>query len=685
MRNLMVVLLISLLGTPAFAASTAGTEHVKWQVLADKTMAAPGDTVRLALVEDIIPDWHTYWQNPGDSGMATSLSWDLPLDFEGGAIEWPAPSRVPYGPLLNFGYSHHAVYLTTVQVPADAEIGTQPLIALSLNWLVCAEQCIPESAALDLAMPIAPASQPNEAAAPVFAEAEAAQPLPVPFAVKATVSPAELALTFDLTPAQQPFFFPLKPGLIDDAAPQAMHRTGNGFTLTIPRGDLKRQELTALEGVLTLTDPATRQKQAFTVSTAVNAVAAAPVAAPPVSLTILGALGFALLGGMILNLMPCVFPILSMKIISLSYQGRRDRPAALMGAVAYLAGILVAFAVISGLLLGLRAAGTAVGWGFQLQSPGFVLAMIYLLFAMGLSLSGVFEVGGSFTGWGSRLAMRSGWLGSFFTGALAALVATPCTAPLMGAALGFALTQPWPVALAVIEMLGFGMALPFLLLAIIPGVARHMPRPGRWMDRAKQFLAFPLYGSAVWLIWVLTLQAGANVMVEALAGLILIAFAAWAYTMSRTAIGTGRLLSNLFVLLALIALGSTLAMPKGEVAGESANASFIPAGWERFNAARLADLRQDGQPVFIDMSAAWCITCMVNEKVALGPKVTHTLQDRGVALLKGDWTNRDPEITALLAQFGRNGVPLYVYYPVTGEPVVLPQILTAGLVLDRVK
>jgi thiol:disulfide interchange protein len=683
MRKLIFCLLICLFAAPAFAASTAETEHVKWQVVADKAAVAPGDTVRLALVEEIIPDWHTYWQNPGDSGMATSLSWDLPPGFAGGAIDWPAPSRVPYGPLVNFGYSRHAIYLTTVKIPAEAEIGSQPLLALSLNWLVCEEQCIPESAALDLVMPVAAASQPDSTNEGIFAEAKSAQPVAAPFTTEIAASPGELTLTIKGQKAAEPFFFPTKPGLIDNAALQVMHRTAEGFSLTIPRGDLKRQELSSLEGVLTLADPATKQKLAFEITADVGAAAPMPVEPPPATLTILGALGLALLGGMILNLMPCVFPILSMKILSLSYQGQKERGAALAGALAYLAGILVAFAVISALLLALRAAGTAVGWGFQLQSPGFVMAMIYLLFAMGLSLSGVFEVGGSFTGWGSRFAMRTGWLGSFFTGALAALVATPCTAPLMGAALGFALTQPWPVALAVIETLGLGMALPFLLLAVIPGVARHLPRPGRWMDRCKQFLAFPLYGSAVWLIWVLTLQAGADETALALAGLVLIAFAAWAFTISRTAIGNGRLLSNLFVLAALVLLGSTLAMPKKEVAGEAASASFIPAGWEKFSPARLTELRQGGQPVLLDMSAAWCITCMVNEKMALGPKVTHTLQDRGITLLKGDWTNRDPDITALLAGFGRNGVPLYVYYPAAGEPVVLPQILTAGLVLDR--
>ena len=684
MYKLIICLVACMLATPLWAAAIAETEHVKFQVIADKSAVAPGDTVRLALVEEIIPGWHTYWQNPGDSGMASALSWDLAPGFEGGEISWPAPSRVPYGPLLNFGYSLHATYLTTVKIPAAAEIGDTPVIGLTFNYLVCAEQCIPESATLNLPLTVAAASVTDPAQMDLFTAASGGLPVAAPFPISATVTPGDILLKLKTSAAAQPFFFPDKPGLIENAAPQVVEKSADGMTLVIKRGDLKRQELSSLAGVLTLADPATGQKQAYEVAVEVGAEAApATSEAAPVSLTLLGALGLALVGGMILNLMPCVFPILSLKIISLSV-GANDRRHSLQSAAAYLGGILSAFAVVSLLLLSLRAAGTAVGWGFQLQSPGFVLAMIYLLFAMGLSLSGVFELGGSFTGWGSRLATRTGWLGSYFTGALAALVATPCTAPLMGAALGFALTQPWPVALAVIETLGLGMALPFLILAAVPGFARCLPKPGRWMERIKQFLAFPLYGSAVWLIWVLTMQTGADTVALALSGLVLIAFAAWAYKISRTAIGSSRLLSTLLVIVALLALGVTLTRPIMPPAGEAGNTSFIPAGWEKFSAARLAELRENREPVLLDMSAAWCITCMVNEKVALGSGTTAELHRRGITLLKGDWTNRDPEITALLAEFHRNGVPLYVYYPAQGEPVVLPQILTADSVLARV-
>jgi thiol:disulfide interchange protein DsbD len=358
--------------------------------------------------------------------------------------------------------------------------------------------------------------------------------------------------------------------------------------------------------------------------------------------------------------------------------------------LAYTVGILASFALLGGVLIVLKAGGAQIGWGFQFQSPLFVLAVAYLIFAVGLSLSGVFAIGGSVTGIGSSLAGRSGYGGSFFTGVLATIVATPCTAPFMGAALGFALTQPPVVLLAVFFCLGLGLALPYLLLSFWPFLQRSLPKPGAWMDKLKQGLAFPMYGAAAWLVWVLAQQAGINAVAVALGGMVVIAFAAWLYEVSKY---TGKAAQRSGSGVAGLALGLAL------IGGYFGVATTAPAALclnsesatnvEPYSAARLSELRSAGKPVFINLTAAWCISCLVNEKVALSQRsVIDTFKSSGITYLKGDWTNRDAEITKILAEFGRSGVPLYVFYPAGAEnsthPVVLPQLLTPEIVTQAV-
>lgn len=376
----------------------------------------------------------------------------------------------------------------------------------------------------------------------------------------------------------------------------------------------------------------------------------------------------ALLGGAILNLMPCVFPVLSLKV--LSFANHKEQSQALHGLV-YTLGVVASFVAVAALLLALKAGGSAVGWGFQLQQPWFVGVLAYLFFAMGLSLSGYWEFGGGWLSFGGTLASRTDYSGSFFTGVLATVVASPCTAPFMATALGFAITQPPGPALAVFATLGFGMALPVLLLCLHPTLLTRLPRPGNWMIRFKQALAFPLYGTAIWLCWIVGRQAGTTAMAVLLLGALLLALALWLWRFAPLA----RIVAALCLAGALGFLGSAwlTATPTGAASDD----------WLPYKAETLADLRKAGKPVFIDLTADWCITCLTNEKVALGrAPVRRAFVERGVTLLRGDWTQYDPAITALLAQFGRNGVPLYLYYPAGGEPVVLPQLLTPGIVLD---
>jgi thiol:disulfide interchange protein DsbD len=684
-----ILLAFLCLGTgTANAAATAESEHVKIKLIAEKAAVSPGDKVTVAIIQDIIPHWHVYWQNPGDSGMAPSVTWTLPPGYTEGAIQWPAPSRIEYGPLVNFGYADHVTFLVDIDVPKTAVIGSVATIQLALNYLVCSEICIPENAHLDVAVPVAALSKPVLADAAIFAAARAQLPHSAPFSTDVTVDPSTIVLSVIGQKADKAFFFPDKPGLIDNAAPQEIDSTDKGFTLTIKRGDLRSQPLTQLSGILRVTPLHDKISLPYAIMATAPAAGVAKIvpAASGSRLTIISALALALVGGIVLNLMPCVFPVLSLKVLSLSHHVHSDRQTISSG-IFYMLGILAAFALVAISLLALRSAGHAVGWGFQLQSPTFVLCLAYVLFAMGLSLSGLFEITPSFLGFGQQWAAHHGNAGSFFTGALAALVATPCTAPFMGAALGFAMLQPAPVAFGIIEMLGLGLGLPYVLATFYPQAFKFLPRPGVWMQHIKQFLAFPLYGSAVWLVWVLSLQSGPNSVLIALGGAMLLAFAAWVYSSSRDARPRWRPLFTIIAGLAVLAALATLESPLiTRPTQKQANSNaFIPTGWESFSDARLTQLQQADKPVFIDMSAAWCITCMLNERVALGSETVTAMQQQGITLLKGDWTNQDPEITRLLAAFGRNGVPLYVYYPGGNrQPVVLPQILTPATVLKAI-
>jgi thiol:disulfide interchange protein DsbD len=664
----------------AHAGSSAETEHVRVTIGAEKSAVAPGDSVAIAVSEDIIPDWHTYWQNPGDSGIPPSLTWTLPPDYVAGSIQWPTPQRLAFGPLVNFGYSNHVVLLTGITVPTTAVPGTVVQVETVFNWLVCAEECIPEKGKMQLSIPIAATSVIDAAQKEIFAEARSTMPQPADFGATLSADAKTLTLHVYSEKPADALFFPYRSGLIDNAAPQPLKRVKGGFTLTLPRGSLKILPQ-SLDGVLEIyASPVSVQSYTLTAPMAAPPAPANPSPAGRRSVGLIGAALLALAGGLVLNLMPCVFPILSLKVLAFAHHAHGPRRNSVASGLAYTAGIMVAFALVATVMLGVRGAGMAAGWGFQLQSPSFVLVLSYLLFAMGLNLSGVFEISGSFMGYGNRLASGEGAAGSFFTGLLAALVATPCSAPFMGTAIGFAMSQPWPIAVAIIECLGIGLALPYLLLCVSPGLSRFLPRPGRWMERFKQLLAFPLYSSAAWLVWVMSFEA-------VLAGLILIAFSLWLLHVSAATLRRGW--RRICIAVAVLAIGTALAgtalpLLKSPKPSSSAAASdFIPQGWESFTTARLAELRQSDTPTFIDMSAAWCLTCILNERVALGPAVEAALKQKGVVLLKGDWTNEDPQITAFLSEFGRTGVPLYVYYPGRNrEPVVLPQILTPAVVLD---
>jgi len=668
-------------------------KRVRLELLSETAAIRPGQPFWVAVRQDIRPGWHTYWENPGDSGEPTRIDWDLPEGFTASDIHWPAPKAIPYGTLMNYGYSDEAILLVRITPPDRVAAGEVELQANS-RWLVCEEVCIPEEGAASVSLPVASETGPLEPGngADKIADALRALPKEAPWPVSLTVAPERMALAVETdalraSDIEAMRFFPRDWGLVANAAEQSLDWRADGPRLVMQRGDLKVQDIERLAGLLALTGR-DGERTVYEVSTTpASEVAALPVAspgAPDGGLGLWQAAAFAFLGGLILNFFPCVFPVLSMKALSLA-RGGEDAHGNRGHALAYLGGVMLSFAVLAGLLLGLRATGAAFGWGFQFQSPWFVLVMAALFFALGLSLSGVFNFGGALMGVGDSLARRGGVSGSFFTGVLASIAATPCTAPFMGAALGYAMTQPATEATTVVLLLGLGFALPMTLLSLSGAFARLLPKPGPWMETLKQVLAFPLYASAIWLIWVLSLQTGADGVLAAGAVLLGIGFAAWLVGMTRA----GRIYryggAAVVILGAFALAGPMIGVAQDGGAGAERSAGVTGELGEPFSMARLNELRAEGRPLFVNFTAAWCITCKVNEEVALKSQAFQQGLERGnIAYLIGDWTNQDAEISQMLEKFGRAGVPLYLLYRGDGEPPeVLPQILTKGMILRR--
>ena len=672
---LLAASLIAMLGAArAEPTASASTGHARASLLAETTGWTPGQPLRLGLRLSLAPGWHTYWSNPGDAGLAP----DVAVALDGGkpqaaSLQFPAPHRLPTGPLMGYGYEGEV--LLPFRVPLPAASGPVH-VAVRADWLVCAAVCVPETADLALTLPQTPQAVPSADAA-AFRQADQAMPRPSPFTASLSQDGA-LRIAgdgLDQRTVASAWFIPASPGLIDQDAAQALSVADGALTLALhpqpglpPRG--------TLSGVLAIRDQGGQETDL-----AVTAPRGppSPPASPPAGLPRL--LLLALAGGLVLNLMPCVFPVLAMKAIALGRHGPGHRGQLRASALLYTGGILATFLLIGILTLVLRSAGSEAGWGFQFQSPGFVAAIAWLLFAVGLNLMGLFEVGAGLAGAGQGLASRGGALGDVMTGVLAVLVATPCTAPFMGAAIAAALAGPKLAGIAIFAALGLGLAAPSLVLGFVPGASRLMPRPGAWMIVVRQVLAFPMFGAAVWLLWVLSEETGPSGVLAGLSGLLLIGFGGWLHGLlqrSPPAASRRRALD----LVALAAVLAALSMLPGLTPDDREHV----AGANSFSPARLAALRHGGRPVFVDMSAAWCVTCLVNERLALAPAaVRGAFASSGITLLRGDWTRRDAGITDFLRRFGRDGVPLYVFFPAhDGAPRILPQILTPGLVLESI-
>ncbi|MGQ0741528.1 MAG: protein-disulfide reductase DsbD family protein [Alphaproteobacteria bacterium] len=651
-------------------------------LIAERDGVAPGGEVTVALREVIRKNWHTYWKNPGDSGEPTRITWTLPPGWKAGEIQWPYPERLPVGPLMDFGYSDEVVLLVPLTAPADAKPGERARIVADAMWLVCEEVCIPEETQLSLDLKIESAQPPpNPEWTGFFARARSFLPQPSPWHATYSADNDRFMLSIeseDLAQARprEAFFFPAEDGAISNPAPQRLSVTNSGITLSTKAGwklstPQSRATAGAVSGVVVMTGVDGR-KDAIELTARPG-----PALAGGTEIGLGIAILFAFFGGLILNLMPCVLPVLSIK--ALAFAGKGGAKSAHREALAYGAGVVLTFAVLAAFIIALRAGGEIIGWGFQLQEPMVVAGFALLMFAVGLNLSGVFEIGAAISNFGEHLVRHGGAVGSFFTGMLAVAVAAPCTAPFMGAAMGFALTQPAGISLAVFIALSLGFAAPFVALGFSPGLIRLLPKPGAWMETLRQFLAFPMYATAIWLAWVLSLEAGLNALTALLAAALAMGFAFWAFGVAQKRQGRARMMGFAAALAGLLAAAALLPEAGEGKPAEAGQAGLIPS--EPYSAAKLADFRAEGRPVFVNATAAWCITCLVNERVALQQQaVADIFRRNNVAYLLADWTNRNPEVTQLLTRYGRSGVPLYLYFPPRGDAVVLPQILTESII-----
>lgn len=684
-------------------ASVVTTPYVRAELVAHAPQGiAPGQPLQLGLLITHQPDWHTYWKNPGDSGLPTQLDWQLPAGLDASEIAWPAPRKFPIGTLANYGYDGQVLLPVAVTVPPGWRpdpLATEATFQLHASWLVCRQECIPEEGRFTLQVPLQGTTALHAAAFQAAAEAHP-RPLQPADGSSARVQDGALLLRVAGLPAawqgRELGVFPETPGVVQTAAsPAQQWQDGGVWTASVPLSPQRSEGPEPLPLVLTeggagvqlalpveggwppaaalaTVSPALAAALAANAQNAPAAPAGAGVTAAPLP-TWLAALAGALLGGLLLNLMPCVFPVLAIKVSGFARHGQ-DLRAQRLGGLAYAAGVVLSFSLLGALMLALRAAGEAVGWGFQLQSPAVVAGLAALFTLIGLNLAGVFEFGRMLPSSLASLQARHPVTDAFLTGVLAVAVASPCTAPFMGASLGLTATLPAAQALTIFAALGVGLALPYVLAAWLPAVARALPRPGAWMDTLRRLLAFPMFATVVWLTWVLGQQVGIDGAAALLILLVLLALAVWTLTLrGRTRAVLAPLSIAAGACAAWVWAPKLVEIQPLPVAAAAARAD---GSWQPWAPELPAQIVASGRPVFVDYTAAWCVTCQYNKQTTLSDEAV--LQDfaaKGVTLLRADWTRRDPAITAALGELGRSGVPVYVLHAPGRAPVVFSEIL----------
>ena len=668
------------------ASNAADGPHVHVQLIVPNGQLNAGEAADAGIYLKLEPGWHVYWKNAGDSGEPPRARWTLPDGITASELKFPAPKRLPLGPLMDFGYENEVLFPLTLNVAKTAKAGTAALHA-KVDWLVCREVCIPGRAEVEVSRPISAGRTliPVQPDADLFKRLVVQLPAALPANAKAVFAATATGYKLAVLTGQKETeaqFFPAEQTVVDNPAPQTVTPLANGVALELKKDANATAAAEKLTGVIELSGG-----RAYEIAAVPGTVPAGSAAKLPGNAgDVWRFAGLAFLGGMILNLLPCVFPVLFIKGLSLVQSSREEHGRLVAHGLTYTAGIVASFWVLVAVLLGVRAAGTTLGWGFQFQSPVFVALMAALLFFLALSLAGQFEIGLTLTSAGGSLAQKQGYAGSFFTGVLAVIVATPCTAPFMGAAIGFALAQSGLVTFAVFTALGLGLAAPYLLLTFQPAWTRLLPKPGAWMEVLKQAASVPLFGFTIWLVWVLAQTRGSAAVAMLLAVLLFLAIAGW--ILGRWPAKGPATAAAAVVIVASVAGGLYgILMLTEPVTAASGAQTAANERWEPWSPAAVDKYRAEGRPVFVDFTASWCLSCQVNERVALRTSsVDAAFKERNVALLKADWTSHDDAITQALASYGRSGVPAYALYGSNeSTPTLLPEVLTPGIVMDALK
>ncbi len=660
-------------------------QHLTAELTSNASTVAPGGSVQAGLVLTLEEKWHVYWINAGDAGEAPAIKWTLPAGITAGPMQFPIPTRLPLGPLMDFGYEDAAAFPVTLTAAKGTKPGRLHLDAL-VTWVVCREVCVPGKAKMGLDLDVVPNAPPPPPAKGAVGESLGLLPKPLPSDAHVSVTGGKQDFVITLVTGERQDdveFYPFDQDLIANAANQDTEERPDGIRVWVPRSPDLKTLPTQIHGLLRLSDDEAYEFTAPVTPGEIPRVAEPKkqAAGSAAGVTVLGAIGLAFVGGIILNLMPCVFPVLFLKGLALVQTSGGERAKMRSHGLVYTLGILASFWAIVAVLLVLRSSTNQIGWGFQLQSPTFLAILALGLFFFSLSLAGQFELGLSLTNAGDSLTRKEGYAGSFFTGVLATVVATPCTAPLMGAAIGFALAQPAWITFAVFTALALGLAAPYVALTIQPGWTKVLPRPGAWMETLKQLTAVPLFATVIWLTWVYgrlfsgggAVGQGVDHVAKLLLGFLLLAVAGW--TLAKWPANRRSTLAA--VLLGAVAIAIPLYQPKD-----------LTLSWQPYSQATLDGARAAGKPVFIDFTAAWCLSCQVNERLVLkSAEVQQQFRSHDIVLIRADWTQYDSAITKELASVGRSGVPTYVLYPAVKESTadVLPELLTKPIVLDALK
>ena len=672
LRLALVLFLICFFPHSTFSNSYFNTGQSSVTLLTESNQVGGEETLLVGLEFNLSPGWHTYWENPGDSGEGASIKWNLPSGFKASTILWPGPKRIPVEPLMTYGYEDKALLLTEIKSPK--EFSNPVKISAKINWLTCKDICIPQEGQVDMTLIKGPkvanqfTSKLKEVALTV--------PKNFPSPYRVSVINEKIFLQFEKEGSRnisEAYFFPNEYGLINYTADQKLERNDNSFSLELSSAEVQLKTNT-LKGVLKLKVDGIKEFYTLDLPLEKN------TNNPLVTISLLTAIIFAFLGGIILNAMPCVFPILSIKILSFIEQSQGSKEKLFHHGLVFSAGVLTTFLAVSALLIFLRASGEAIGWGYQLQSPWVVSLLIYLFVVIGIVFMGNIVLGSSFGNLGTLVQNQKDLTSSFFTGVLAVVVASPCTAPFMGPALGLALLQPGLKSIVIFLALGIGFSLPYLILSIYPQLLSKLPKPGEWMQTLKQIMAFPMWASALWLAWVLSSQVDMQSVFAVLLGALLIALGLWLLEKTQNSASILRRVTLIFSLGLMIF--SIWLLP---ITSDN-NSPNLKNEENAFSVQKLNSLRSEQKMVFLNFTADWCITCKVNEAIALNQdKVKRVLDEKNIIYLKADWTRKDPEIASMLASYGRTGVPLYLLFPSQGDPIILPELLTEDLLLDFLK